>query len=413
MNNRFIRNLNLYEITALVFFPFIIFISQLLDKKKSKLLSAAAVALIVFIGFITVPTGDLENYAADYTKSSRESLIDLIYELFSLNEGKFFIKASAIIFSFFFESYHYYFAFLFFVFGYFFVQTLTLVYRQSEVLFLGNWRNYLFVCAALFFSLRNVLSLPFYIGVIYILWNLYSYNLTQRKIYLFYLLLTPLFHIAHLLSLIPILLFYLVRSRKWICFYIAILSFVIPKGSITGALSGFVEQSESTLMTQKFDTYASEDGSARLTKRYELGRQNSNIKLKALLTLRDLIFEFLMPLLLGLISWYYLKQNSISTRIYYLINLALLFFALSNLISEISNASRYQIFFSMLVLFSLFDILSASISTIFKFWIKSNIVVFLIYGIMSLYACNEFIPVKIFFSNIPIEMILSYYEEIN
>jgi hypothetical protein len=83
--------------------------------------------------------------------------------------------------------------------------------------------------------------------------------------------------------------------------------------------------------------------SAMMNKRYEKGASNANFKLKLLNDIKNIIFDnvIYIGLFLFLIFFKRYKNNKLLIQFF---NMILLFWAISNLMMNVSNGNRYQIF---------------------------------------------------------------------
>lgn len=396
-------NQSIYRYLLFLVSPFVSLL-LLIDYQIIRKSKWVFILIFGYIGFIALPTGDLEFYQLQYYSQADQSLFKLLMEFLQLKSGKFYTEISAIIFSWFFATHHFYFSFLFAVFGYFLFSLIELILYQLPNIQKGIKSGLFIVLIFLFFSLRNTLSLPFYTGVLFTLLTLYKSIYLKKNHYLLFLILAPLFHFALVFVWLPVILFLLFKNNRLICLSVWIISVVIPNTLVSNQLGTFAQNGKGTLIEIKYRTYASEQGINSLNKRYSQGAEAANYKLSILNNTKVFIFNWLLPILVLSYSIWRLRRKE--DFIYeQLLNLAILFIAFSNLIASVSNGERFQIFYASTVVFCILP---------FIFFKEKNrlfnsfaaLVVFggLLLSTMNLYACNEFIPERFFYSNLLFEL---------
>ncbi len=363
------------------------------------------IGVIVFIGMTAFPEGDLERYQNYYYYNASQSFEMMWHNLISLKEGKFYITFFSFLFGLIFQHHNIYMGFLFFLFGYYLVNFIFLIYNYDKSIVHQRIGFLIFISFALFFSLRNAVNLAFYTGAIYILYWIVKSILTQNNKFLIPLLLAPLFHFALTLVLIPVMLFVLLKSRTFICIALVVVSYMLPPSIVNNTLGDLANDNESTIIEDRYNNYASEKGIEYMNKRYEKGASNANFKLKLLNDIKNIIFDnvIYIGLFLFLIFFKRYKNNKLLIQFF---NMILLFWAISNLMMNVSNGNRYQIF--QITLGVVFFVL------LYQTKIKNRIMnayffilfplVFL-YGLMNLYATNKMISTNFFVSNFFVEII--------
>jgi hypothetical protein len=364
------------------------------------------IGVIVFIGITALPEGDIERYQAYFYYNATQSFEVMWHNLITLQEGKFYIGISIFLFGLFFDHHNVYLGFLFFIFGYYLVNFVFLVYNKNQYLKKTKFTFFLFVTFALFFSIRNSLNLAFYTGAIYILYwitksvfNDYNYR------YLIPILFAPLFHFSLALIFIPIGLFLLLKSKTYVCVLLVMISYAIPQVAVTTILGNLASDNEGNLVEDKYESYASDGGMKRLEDRYEKGALNANFKLSLLNNIRAFIFDYLINIGLLIILFFYKKFKKDKLQLY-LYNLILLLFAISNIMLNISNGNRFQIFhLTLTVVFFLLFYQNQIKSKIVKAYYMVVFPFLFIFGIMNLYASNKLISINFYVSNYFIEII--------
>lgn len=363
------------------------------------------IGVIVFIGMTALPEGDLERYQEIYYYNLTQSFEVLWHDLISLKEGKFYISFFSYIFGLFFNHHNVYFGFLYFIFGYYLVNFVYFIYDNIKYLKKSKFGLFLFVSFALFFSIRNSLNLAFYTGAIYILYWLTKTLLKRNIKHLTPIFLAPLFHIALVLVFIPSGFYLILKSKTYLCILLALFSYAIPQVVVTNVLGSLAEDNENTLVESKYKSYASEKGMDYLNERYSKSASQANFKLSLLNNIQTFIFDYLINFGLLIIFFFYKKFKNNELQVY-MYNLILLLFAMSNIMLNISNGGRFQIFHLTLsiVFFLLFyqNLIKNKVIKIYYFIIFPIIFIF---GIMNLYATNKLISTNFLVSNFFIEII--------
>lgn len=372
---------------------------------KSSYAKSVFIGVIVFIGMTALPEGDLEHYQAFYYYNANQSLDTMWYNLISLKDGKFYISLLSFLFGLIFQHHTVYFGFLYFIFGYYLVNFVYLVYDYNKVIVATQWGGFLFISFALFFSIRNSLSLAFYTGAIFIIFYLTKAILQSNTKLLLPILLAPLFHFALAIVFIPIILFFFLKSKTYVCVVLVLISYLIPQTLVTGSLGDLANDANGTLVEKKYKSYASEDGSERLNERYAEGALNANFKLSLLNNIKDLIFNYLINIGLVLLFFFRKKFNKDTLLLNYY-NLILLLWAVANIMLNVSNGVRYQIFPMVLSVAFFIFLFKNKTTKLLSYYYILTFPILLLYGLMSLYASNKFISTNFFVSNYFIEIIL-------
>lgn len=363
------------------------------------------IGVIVFLGMTALPVGDLERYQYYYYNNANLTFETMWYNLISIKEGKFYISLLSFLFGLIFQHHNVYFGFLYFIFGYYLVNFVYLVYDYNKGIVATRWGGFLFISFALFFSIKNSVNLAFYTGSIFIIYYLAKTFLQSNTKFLLPILLAPLFHFALAIVFLPIVLFLFLKSKTYACAILVILSYAAPQTTVITLLGDFSKGKEDTIIEDRYNNYASEDGKERLEKRYTEAALNANFKLSLLNNFKDIIFNYLLNIGLVLI-FFYQKKYIKDTIILNLYNLILLYWALSNVMLSISNGSRYQIFHVTLTVLFLLLLHQNNIKSKFqKFYYALVFPVLFIFGIMNLYGSNQIIPTNFFVSNYFVELI--------
>ena len=399
------KSQSIYRYMLFLVSPFITLLSlvQYEDIRKSKWV---LIFIFGYIGFIAMPIGDLEFYQTQYYYSTDNSISKLFVEFLQLKSGKFYTEISAIVFSWFFETHHFYFSFLFVVFGYFLFSLIDLILFQLPTTQKGFKFSVFVALVFLFFSLRNTLSLPFYTGVLFTLLVIFKSIYLKQDYYLLLLILAPVFHFALVIVWIPVVLFVLLKNSRILCLSVWVMSVIVPNTIVSNQLGALAQNGKGTLVESKYKTYASEEGIKSLNKRYLKHSEEANFKLSILNNTKVIIFNWFIPILLLGYSIWQIKRNE--DPVYEkLMNLALLFLAFSNLTASVSNGERFQIFYASTVVFCILPyIFFTEKNRVFSIFATIIVVSGFFLSVMNLYACNEFIPVRFFYSNIFLELLI-------
>jgi len=372
------------------------------------------VGAIVFLGITALPEGDLERYQSLYYSQNITSVVTLWNNFISFNEGKFYIRFFSLILGIFFNHHSVYFGVLYFIFGRYLVNFIFLGYNNNRGILLSHWGKFIFASFALFFSIRYSLNLAFYTGAIFIIYYLAKAILNSNLKLMWPIVFAPLFHFALAFLFIPILLFLFLKSKTKVSIILVLISYLIPQALVTSTLGSFANDKEGTLAEAKYESYVSENGMERLNKRYSEGDLNSNLKLSALNNVRSFVYNYLIITGLILLLWR-LQRLEEDEMLQHLYNLILLLWAASNIMLNISNGVRFQIFHLTLAVL-LFMMLY---STQFKYqsltyFNKIAFPIIFILGIMSLYASNKFVSTNFYTSNYFIQIFApTKYEQSN
>lgn len=359
-----------------------------------------------FLGFTALEEGDLERYATEYYNKSSLSLEEVISALLSVNTGKFYNEFLSVLFSFF-DNHHFYFAFLYMVFGYFLVNTVFCFFIKP-LRHCSNLEKLLLIGFALFFSIRNSLNLAFYTGAIYYLYMLVRYLIDgENKKFLLFTFLAPLFHIALVPLLLASMIILVFKKKSYLYFIPFILSLIVSQTSIINYIGSFVSSYDNQLLEGKYRSYVSEDGQERLNKRYDEGRESSNIKLAILNKSKEVLQYIILPFAMVLV-WFKRKTFFQNQTVLLLFNGVLATWTISNLMMNVSQGERYLqihnflIFGILVVIYQKFKI-----NNLFKINLFFLILFGLFYGLGSLYASNKFISLNFFVSNFFMEFFLN------
>lgn len=384
-----------------------------LNEWKSSFAKNIFIGVIVFIGMTALPEGDLEYYQSVYYRASNQSFEEMWSKIINLQDGKIYISLLTHLFRLVSNSHVFYFGFLYFIFGYYLVNFIYLVHEHKKVQSSFKWAGFIFLTFALSFSLRNSLNLAFYTGTIFIIYYTAKTILESNIKLLIPIIFAPLFHTALVIVFFPLVLFIFLKEKTNLCLLLVLISYSIPQSFVTGNLGALASDNKDTILESKYNIYASEGGMERLNERYEQVALNSNLELSLLNNLRDFQFNYFFNF--GLIILFFF-QKKIFLNNYFLqfFNVILIFWALSNLMLNISNGIRFQIFHITLTM-SLFVIYLDAImrSRVLRCYMAILFPLAFIVGIMSLYACNKFISLNFFTSNFVIEIIKSTYIESN
>lgn len=393
-----------YSIILYLIWPFsALFIG--LKNFDSKFGRNLLIALYAFLGLTAVSFGDLERYENQYYKQASISLGTAFESLLALQNGKFYNTFMSIIFGAFFQSHHIYFSALFLVYGYFQVKTIQTL-KTIKLSELTSFGLLFFFGLLLFFLLGPIPNLAFYTGGVFIVYNAVHYYNFQSKKYLIYMLFAPLFHIGLTIYIaVPVLLL-LFRNKIWYYVSFVIFTFVIGQSAVVGILEDLTVSKSETIITEKYNSYASEKGQKALNKRYDKNGQSYNFKLQGLNIVRDAIW-YCVPL--GMVILYInRKRLLINQSLLQLFNIVLLFWGVSNIMLNISQGVRFKMIFSLIAIGLFFQVYIKSFTeiknNIFGTFLKLFVPILFLYGIMALIASHFMIPFNFFISNFFVEL---------
>lgn len=364
------------------------------------------IALYAFLGFTAFSVGDLERYESEFYKYKTATFSEIFVELISLQTGKFYNSFISVLSGSIFDSHHYYFLILFVIYGYFYLNIIHLL-KEIKLQNLNYFELLFFFGMFLFLMIRTIPNLAFYTGGVFILFMVISYIKKNDSKYLFFLFLTPLFHIGLSIYLaIPLLLFAF-KKKTWLYASFVLLSLAIGKSSFVSTIETIANKNENTIIDSKYKSYASEKGQESLEKRYEENANNNNLKLQSLVYIQDAIWYYFVPV--GVMIIYFRRKILLvedSQR--RLLNVVLLFWGLSNLMLNVSQGLRFLVLFCFLAIGLFFDTFiknkNADNDILFNLFIKLFVPVLFIFGLMSTYASNEMFIAPFFISNFFIEI---------
>ena len=361
------------------------------------------IALFAFLGFTAIDAGDLEHYAARYYELRNFSFSELINLLLKFNVNRLFTDITAVVFSIF-NNHHIYFAFLFGLFGYMLIHSLNIL--RLQVLKKSN--KIILICFftfATFYSIAAIFNLAFFTGGIYFLLIILKYIFYgEKKKYLILLLLTPIFHFGlTILLLIPVF-YYLFKQRTNIYLIILLVFTSIPQSFITNFIESNLVK-EDTVLEDRFNAYASDEGlehmSARYKEQYDKGNSNDRI----LVDTRNLAHKFAVPILLLFLYANVRKVNN-DKILLNLLNFSIAFAAITQLMLNISQGERFY-------LISGFITLSLLVYWVQRYEFRNftftpllfiSIPLILLYNLVSLIISKDFISLDFILSNVPILM---------
>lgn len=379
-----------------------------------RFIKSSLIGAIVFIGVTALPEGDLEFYQTVYYKIADQPFNNLLQSFLNVKEAKFYISLSAFLVSLFFEHHSIYFGLLYFVFGYYLVNFIFIVFEYKVQILSSRWGKFIFIAFALFFSIRNSLNLAFYTGAIYSIYFMTKAVLNSEHKFLLPIILAPVFHFALAFIFIPILIFLFFKSKTIVCLTLVLITYLMPQNSVRGILGTLANENKGTIVESKYDSYVSEGGIERLNKRYSDGAKNSNFKLSLLNTLKEFIFNYLVNIGLVVLFFYrkVLLRDIVILKLY---NLILILWAASNIMLNISNGNRFQIFhLTISVFFFIYLHYEKIKSDLLKIYFNITFPIIFFFGVMSLYASNKFVSTNFFTSNYFIQIFApTKYEQSN
>lgn len=304
------------------------------------------IAAFVFLGYTATESGDLERYMTHYYEISDMSFQEILHLFLNLQISKLFNDVTSLLFSPF-NNHHLYFGFLFGFYAYFLVNTINL-FRLKLLKNFTFGISVGFFAFALFYSILTIFNYAFYTGVIYFLYflvKLICFN--KRSSYLF-MLLTPVFHYGTLpFLLIP--LFFIIFKRKTYLYIIALIVCSLASQSFLIKNVGTYLENTGTVLENRFDGYASEEGKERMDERYSLGYKQGNTNYRLFVDIRNATNSIAIPslLVLLLINLKNIKRNEVTLN---LLNISIACMAVSQLMLNISQGERFYFASGFMVL---------------------------------------------------------------
>jgi hypothetical protein len=364
------------------------------------------IALYAFLGFTAYSFGDLQRYEIDFYALQTATLEDVFTTFISLQDGKLYNSFVSLITGAVFESHHYYFLIMFAVYGYYYVNTINLL-KNIQLKKLDIFGLIFFSGLFLFLFVRAIPNLAFYTGGVFIMYCMVAYFRKKEKMYLYLILLAPLFHIGlFIYILLPVLLL-IFRNKVWYYIVFVIITFAVGKSSVVGVIESLAASNSDTIIESKYKAYASERGQESLDERYATNAANNNLKLQSLVYLQDLIWYYFVPfgMLIALLKRKYLLVDIESNLLFHIV---LLFWGVSNLMQNISQGLRFLVLFCFLAIGFFFVIYIKTLDTPKKTFFHKFLFVFVpilfLYGIMGTYASNPIFSAQFFISNFFIEI---------
>lgn len=374
---------------------------------QSKIGRNLLIALYGFLGFTALSIGDLIRYEEEYYLHQDGTILGLFTELISLQTGKFYNGIISIISGLIFESHHFYFLFLFLIYGYFYINIIHL-FTESSNLKRDKFGLLFFFGTFLFLLVRPLPNLAFYTGGVFVVYNMVSYYKFRENKYLYFLLFAPLIHIGLTIYLIVPVLLLLFKNKTYYYLVFLMLTFVVGKGNVVGALSSVAESNSDTIIESKFEGYASDEGQARLEERYAANDAGKNIKNRILIVVQDIVLNIFIPL--GVTILYLSRRKFlVNKNVQVLFHIVLLFWSVANLMLNISQGARFVVLFSFISLGLFFNVYTNMAKPIannsFGIFLKIFVPTLFLFGIMAAYASNILFAKEFFMSNFLIQFL--------
>lgn len=395
-----------YAIGLYIIWPFSsIFIGiKNFDSKFGKKLLVAAFA---FLGFTANESGDLERYADRYYDISSYTFLEVVNLFLNLQIGKFFNDITIVLFAVF-NNHHIYFAFLFSVFGYFLVNSISLLkfinFKNVNYLIFVS-----FIAFAFYFSISSVFNYAFYTGAIYFIYFLLKYILEKKKKYLAFIFLTPIFHIGLTPILIIPLVFILFKKKTKFYLILFFLFTLLSQSFIIKNLGERVSNS-GQLIESKFDAYASDIGQERMNRRYSEGYQNGNVNYKILRIVRGFANKIALPVLLLILYFNRKRIEENDDLILDFLNVSIAALSVTNLMLNISQGERFFVISGFIILGLFVYCMQTKKYHILKYkpFVVICILAILCNNVVTLINAKNLVEPSSIFSNIPFYIINNF-----
>lgn len=352
-----------------------------------------------FLGYTINIEGDIERYRDIFYEMKNVPWSQLLTDILSLKQGDFYVSLVAKFIGIFVENHYFYIAVLIAVFAYFYFSIVKLF-----IDFLPKKLDFfviqLFFAFTLFISLRNFISIRFYTATLVFIYGMLKYLFSDKKKYLVFVFISPIIHISFLIGL-PFVLFYVFFKKKYkIAFFLMISCYFIGQSSAVDFLNKSLNSNTENAINSKIKTYASEEGIEYLNNRY--ASEEINSKLLILNTSKQVSNIFIsIGILLILFFQKRVLKEDINIKFFTLI---LVFWALANLLREVSNGSRFTILYLFTALgFFLFLQVNNNLNNHLIQYLKFGIIIVIAYGFMSIVASNVLFKTNYFISNYFVE----------
>jgi len=400
MNTFMNRQSKAYAIIMFIIWPFsAVFIG--ISCFNSKFGRNLLVAAFVFLGYSAINTGDLERYALRYYETSDNKLSFLFDLVLNFKVGHFFTDFCAILFSVF-KNHHIYFAFLFGFYAYFLINSINLlrlkIIKKSNLPVMVG-----FIAFAFFYSVLTVFNYSFHTGALYFLYFLLQIILNENnKRFFVFIFLTPLFHIGLTPILLVPLFFLLFRNKTNLYILLLIIFTVLSQSFIIKTFQNNLG-GNNTILEEKYDSYASEEGRGRMQTRYETAYQSNNSNYRLFKDIKEISNKVAIPLLLFV--FYLNRKKFINDKIQLdLFNISIACMAVTNLMLNISQGERFYIISGFMVLGTyIYFIQKNRFQTLrFKFVIYLIFPFLLLNNLVSLILVKYIISSNFLISNFPL-----------
>lgn len=355
------------------------------------------ILVVSFIGFTTVSEGDLDFYERKFYINKNTAIGDLVAAYTSLENSDIYSDLLSTFTGFVFTTHRPYFAILFGIFAYLLTGVL-LNFLKLVPTKLSLRLLLAFLGFALYFSIRNVISVRFYTGGLYFLFMFTNYIISREKKYLWLTILTPLFHFGLGLTVLIAPLFLYLKNKVTIAIAIVMATFFIGQTAVVDTLESVASSKEETFIALKYKAYASESGQELFEEVYSNRFEEYNWKAKTLEVWWNYLFYGSNVLFFILFTAKSKFENNIILRETYVL-LALLL-ATTNLMTNISNGDRYVGLFSFLFLgFSFLLYVKKTYKGLLHQALFFLNLSGLLYGLAAIYAANPLFTYKFFIFN--------------
>lgn len=293
-----------------------------------------------------------DSYASDIIRN-----LDHVVEYSTLPWEAIFLQkdiylgATAKIFTIFTTDRHILCALYYMIFCTLFIACLDVILRYYTIKRQNLRSLFLLICVFLIEPYYNFNSIRFSTATLFYTWCLLKLYLENDRRFLYLIILTPIIHFGYLIMVPVPFIHKFVKDRIKIAWVILILSFIISGSSTSYFINNYVEFHFSGGIAESVSTYASEEGLATMTERYQDLSDSGNANRafsRMIVTLRD------YGIMIGAILLSYLcykRKDEDSIR---LMTLIILMFSMANIASSADNGDRFIFTTDVFVIYYLF-----------------------------------------------------------
>ncbi|WOK05371.1 hypothetical protein RT717_20020 [Imperialibacter roseus] len=370
------------------------------------------VILILFFGYFGLtmyfPEGTdgyrhSENLAAHYDNLPFSQFVDEGIRILKFDPPKetnddIFLHIVSYITSFFSTSYSLLYMFVGLIYGFFFVNSIYLIYSQLE-LKRSKVLLMLFIVFVFWKSFEGINSIRNWTGAWCMFYGVASYLFTSKKKYLGFVLLAPMIHFGYFIISFPVLVVFLAGNRPYIYFALFAMSYVVQVPlNLVSSYSSFTKLGDEKLRIYYQDDHKRQEKYSRFAETASFHKQYA---------IEAASVNFLILFIFGLFIFSYFKSGAQIYQFSTLASIALLMLTFSNLTpfvpSLVKRLELNSYFYSLSFLLVSFNfklqqqVVTSSLK-FFKALVICSTPVIMLYLFMQLSYIMEFADAKVFVS---------------